>query len=170
MAFNLGTQLNIEEITVNKHGDKIFVSPEDSNLFDNYVKCFDFIIKQSNENSAKVEEIEKKYEGKDDTESQIAMAVGISKVNVDFSESAIKAIDDIFGEGTVKKYFREHYEKIQNFLPGVDCFMDFFEQMSPAMEEIFGKLIKGREKASKERMAKYQPQDHKKPQRKSGSK
>lgn len=161
MGFNLSTGLNIEEITLNKQGDKIYVSPEDANLFDNYVKCFDFIVKQSKENNAKVTEIEKKYDGKDNTESEIEMTVELSRVNVEFSEAAIKAIDDIFGNGTVRKYFRDHYENIPSFLPGVDCFMEFFDKMSPAMEEIFGKLIKGREQDSKARMAKYKPQDHK---------
>ena len=165
MAFNLSTELSIEEITLNKHGDKIFVSSEDSALFDNYVKCFDFIVKQSKSKQAEIEEIEKKYDGKEDIESEIEMVVELSRVNVDFANAGIKEIDGIFGDGTVRKYFRDHYEKIESFLPGVDCFMDFFDQMSPVMEHLFGKVVKDREKASKARMAKYQPQDHKRKQK-----
>ncbi len=170
MGFSLETGLNVEEITINKHGDKIFVSPEDTNLFDRFVNCFDFIIKQSKIKDEEVKEIEKKYSGKDDIENEIEMTVEISRVNVGFSNEAVKKIDDIFGDGTVKKYFRDHYEKIPSFLPGVDCFMEFMDKISQIMEKIFEKTIKGREEASKERMAKYQPQDHKKPQRKSTSK
>jgi len=165
MGFNLETGLSVEEITINRHGDKIFVSSEDATLFDRFVNCFDFIIKQSKKRAAEVEEIEKKYAGKDSIENEIEMAVEMSRVNVDFSNEAAKMIDGIFGEGTIRKYFRDHYEKIPSFLPGVDCFMEFLDKISPVMEEVFGKMIKGREEASKARMEKYKPQDHQKPQR-----
>lgn len=170
MGFNLATDLSVEEITVNKHGDKIYISAEDSTLFDRFVNCFDFIIKQSKSKAAELAEIEKKYEGKKDTESEIEMAVEMSRVNVGFSTEAVRTIDGVFGEGTVRKYFRDHYEKIPDFLPGTDCFMEFLDKISPIMEDIFGKMIKGREEASRARMAKYQSQDHKKPQRKGASK
>lgn len=170
MGFNLATDLSIEEITINKHGDKIFISAEDSTLFDRFVNCFDFIIEQSKSKVTELTEIEKKYDGKEDTESKIKMSVEMSRVNVGFSNEAVKMIDGIFGEGTVRKYFCDHYEKIPSFLPGIDCFMEFFDKVSPAMEKIFGKMIKGRKEASRARMAKYQPQDHKKPQRKGTSK
>ena len=170
MGFSLATDLGIEEIAINRHGDKIFISAEDSTLFDRFVNCFDFIIKQSKSRAAELDEIEKKYEGKKDTESEIEMAVEMSRVNVEFSTEAAKTIDGVFGEGTVRKYFCDHYEKIPSFLPGVDCFMAVLDKISPIMEEIFGKVIKGREEASRARMAKYQPQDHKKPQRKGASK
>lgn len=161
MAYSLSTKLGLEEITLNEHGDKIYISADDSALLDNYVKCFDSVLGQANESEKKIAEIEKKYEEKEDVESQILMAVEASRVYVEFSENAAKEIDNIFGDGTVRKYFRDHYEKIPSFLPGVDCFMDFFEQMSPVMEEVFGKTIKNRDEASKARMAKYKPQDHK---------
>lgn len=170
MGFNLATDLSIEEITINKHGDKIFISAEDSTLFDRFVNCFDFIIKQSKSRAAELAEIEKKYVGKEDAESEIEMAVEMSRVNVEFSTEAVKMIDGVFGEGTVQKYFCDHYEKIPSFLPGIDCFMEFLDKISPIMEDVFGKMIKGREEASRARMAKYQTLDHKKSQRKGTSK
>ncbi|MCM1416682.1 MAG: hypothetical protein NC430_12265 [bacterium] len=170
MGFNLETTLQIEEVTVNKQGDKIYISAEDSTLFDRYVKCFDFIVKESKVNSEELTKIENKYEGKEDIESQIEMAVEMSRVNVEFSDKAVKEIDGIFGEGTIRKYFREHYEKIPDFLPGTDCFIDFLENITPVMETIFDRVMKNREAASKARMAKYTPQDHKKPQKKGVSK
>lgn len=161
MGYSLGTSLKIEEVEVNQHGDKIYISGEDSTVFDRFVNCFDFIIKQAKEKEAELVGIEKKYDGKDSVEDEIEMVVEMSRVNVDFSNKAVEQIDGIFGEGTVKKYFRDHYEKIPSFLPGVDCFMDFLEQISPVMEKIFGQTVKNRELASKARMSKYQPQDHK---------
>ncbi len=166
MEYSIGTNLETEEIKINQHGDKIYISAGDSALFDRFVNCFDFIIKESKENESKIFEIENKHEGKDGVEDEIEMIVEMSRVNVGFSNKAVEQIDGIFGEGTVRKYFRDHYEKIPSFLPGVDCFMEFLEQISPVMEKIFERTVKNRELASKARMAKYQPQDHEKPQSK----
>lgn len=165
MAHSIGTTLGYEEVEINTHGDKIHISPDDSAMMDNFVKCFDNIVKMSDECSAKCEEIEKKYAGKDGIENDIAKAVELSSVNVDFSNESIKAIDSIFGDGTVRTYFRDHYENIPNFLPGMACFMDFFTQISPVMEDIFGKTARNIEELSKTKMAKYQPQDHKRPKK-----
>lgn len=166
MGHSIGTTLGYEEVEINTHGDKIHISPDDSAMMDNFVKCFDNIVKMSDECAAKCAEIEKRYAGKEGVDNDIANAVELSSVNVSFSNESVKAIDSIFGNGTVRTYFRDHYEKIPNFLPGMACFMDFFAQMSPVMEDIFGKTVKNINELSKARIDKYMPQDHKKPQRK----
>ena len=91
----------------------------------------------------------------------------MSRVNVDFSKEATVIIDGIFGSDTVKKYFRNIYSEIPDFLPDTDCIIDFFEQITPVIEKLFDRKIEKQKAASKARMEKYQPQDHKKPQRKS---
>lgn len=161
MGHSIETTLRLEEVEINTHGDKISISPDDSAMLDNFVKCFDNIVKMSDENANKIAEIENKYAGKEGVENDIAMAVEISSVNVDFSNKSIAEIDNIFGDGTVRLYFRDHYEQVQNFLPGLACFMDFFTQMSPVMEDIFGKMSKNIDQLSKARMDKYMPKDHK---------
>lgn len=165
MAHSISTTLGYEEVEINTHGDKIHISPDDSAMMDNFVKCFDNVLKMSEECEKKCAEIEKSYAGKEGIENDIAMMVELSGVNVEFSEKSSKEIDNIFGEGTVHFYFRDHYEKIQNFLPGLACFLDFFAQISPVMEDIFGKTARNIEDLSKAKMAKYQPQDHKRPQK-----
>ncbi len=82
-----------------------------------------------------------------------------------FSEEAVRVIDSIFGEDTVKKYFRSIYNEISDFLPDADCIIDFFEQITPPMEKLFNRKAETRELLSKTRMAKYQPQDHQRPRR-----
>lgn len=89
----------------------------------------------------------------------------MSDVNVQFSEEAIRVIDGIFGADTVKKYFCESYEQNSNFLPDSECVMEFFENISPVLEKVFNRKIELQRKASRERMAKYVPQDHKRPKR-----
>ncbi len=158
----------IDEITLNRHGDKIQVSADDASLFDRFAKGYDKIVKMADEMPGKLEAVEKEFDGKED--SDIPKAVSMSRARVDFCEKAIGIIDEIFGEGTAKKSFRDGYEAMPDFLPDEDMFIAFFEKMTPIMEDIFDRKMKRQEKASKARMAKYQLQDHKKSQRRSASK
>lgn len=154
----------VDEITLNKHGDKIQISADNASLFDKFANGYDKIIKMADEMPGKLEAVEKEFEGKED--SDIPKAVSMSRVRVDFCEKAIGIIDEIFGDGTAKKSFRDGYETMPDFLPDEDLFIAFFEKMTPIMEDIFNRKMERQQKASKARMAKYQPQDHKKPQRK----
>ena len=85
----------------------------------------------------------------------------MSRVNVGFSKEAVAVVDGILGEGAVKKHFRSIYEEIPEFLPDADCFIAFLEELTPIMEKLFDRKLERQQKASKDRMAKYQPQDHK---------
>lgn len=158
----------IDEITLNKHGDKIQISADDATLFDRFANGYDKIVKMADEMPGKMETVEKEFDGKED--SDIAAAVSMSRVRVDFCKKSIGIIDEIFGEGTAKKSFRDGYEAIPDFLPDEDMFIAFFEKMTPIMEDIFNRKMERQEKASKARMSKYHPQNHKKPQRGSASK
>lgn len=158
----------VDEIILNKHGDKIEISADNVSLFDKFANGYEKIVKIADEMPGKLETVEKEFEEKED--SDIPKAVSMSRVRVDFCEKAIGIIDEIFGEGTAKKSFRDGYEAMPDFLPDEDMFIAFFEKMTPIMEDIFNRKMERQEKASKARMAKYQPQDHKKPQRRSVSK
>lgn len=149
----------VDEITLNKHGDKIQISADDASLFDRFANGYDKIVKMADEMPGKLEAVEKEFEGKED--SDIEKAVAMSRVRVDFCEKSIGIIDEIFGEGTAKKSFRDGYDTMPDFLPDEDLFIAFFEKMTPIMEDIFHRKMERQEKASKARMAKYQPQDHK---------
>lgn len=151
----------VDEITLNKHGDKIEISGDDAALFDKFANGYDKIVKMADEMPGKLESAEKESAEKDD----IAKAVAMSRVRVEFCEKAIGIIDEIFGEGTAKKSFKDYYDSIPDFLPDEDLFIAFFEKFTPIMEDIFDRKLKRQEKASKERMAKYQPQDHKRKQK-----
>lgn len=150
----------IDEITLNKHGDKILVSGDDANLWDKFCWGYKKIEEMADEVPRKLDEVENKYP---DTGEEINFQriIEISRVRIEFCEGAIAVIDGIFGEGTAKKSFRDYYESIPDFLPDEDKFISFFEVMTPIMEDIFKRKMERSQKASKQRMAKYQPQDHK---------
>lgn len=151
----------LTKIELNEHGDYVAISLDSPVLFDNFVAGYKHIVDLSESVPKQIEEIEKKYEGQDGFTAVMEKTVAISKVNVDFSADATKTIDGIFGDGTTRKYFHDIYEEIPDFIPDADCIIDFFEKISPEMEKLFDKKIKERDRLSKARMAKYQPQEHK---------
>ena len=84
----------------------------------------------------------------------------------EFAVQAEQIMDSVFGEGTTKKFFGDVYEVIPNFVPSEESFMDFFDALNPIIERLSEHKVKLEKLASQKRMSKYQPQDHKKPQKK----
>ena len=150
----------LDEITLNKFGDKIFISADDANLWKRFSDGYKKIEKLENEFGNKADEIEKKYPENDRGQNS-ELFIEASKLKAEFCEKAIDVIDGIFGEGSAKKSFREYYESIPGFIPDEGKFMAFFDVMTPIIEDIFKRKIEKDQKESKQRMAKYQPQDHK---------
>lgn len=147
------------KVELNETGDYIVISADDPKLFDRFVAGFNQIMNMAEEMPKKLNKIEKQYDGKDDFKSVLEKTSAMSKVNVEFSEEAVVIIDGTFGEGTIKKYFAEVYKEIPDFLPDSDCIIDFIEKITPIVEKTFDRKLQSR----KTRMAKYQPQDFKKP-------
>lgn len=154
------------KLVLNNKNEYIMISPDDTAMFDRFATGIRQIVGMADEMPKKLDEIEKQYKGKTDHQSRIEEAIALARENVNFSREAVKIIDGIFGEGTIKKYFRNLYEEIPDFMPGSDCIIDFFEKITPPMEDIFNRKLDARDKLSKQRMNRIQPQDHKKPQRK----
>ena len=153
--YNLELQNDdFDEISLNSQGDKIYVSGDDAALWDRFVKGLEEIQKMKDELP------------EDAGEGEISGASTFSSDRIEFCKKGVSVIDGIFGEGTARKAFRDYYESIPGFLPDEWKFIAFFEVMIPIMEDIFNRKIERSEKEAKKHMAKYQPQDHKKPQRK----
>lgn len=157
--------VSLTKIELNNSGDYITVSADSPTFFDGFAAGYKRIADLADSIPNKLEEIEKKYQGKEDFPSVMDKALEISSVNVGFSKEAAGIVDGIFGADTVKKYFRDVYEEIPNFLPDADCVVSFFEEIAPIIEKVFDRKLERQQKASKARMAKYQPQDHKKPKK-----
>lgn len=151
---------SIDEITLNKFGDKIFVSGDDANLWERFGDGYKKFIELAEKSENKLAELEKKYPA-NDGEPDSDHTLEELKIRTELCESTLHIIDDIFGEGTAKKSFREQYEAIPEFLPDEDKLTAFFDVMTPIMEDIFKRKAERSREASKKRMGKYQPQDHK---------
>ena len=84
----------IDEITLNKHGDKIQISADNASIFERFANGYNNIGRMADEMSNKLDEIEKEYASKEDV--NIPKAVSMSKVRTDFCKRAIEIIDDVF--------------------------------------------------------------------------
>lgn len=161
-----GSDVDILRLEVNGDGECIVLSADDTALFDRFASGLMHIAEMSDATAKKIGEIEKQYDGQEGYRADMDRAIAISRENVAFSKETVEVVDGIFGEGTVKKVFRDTYKVIPDFLPSASLFTNFFEQITPYMEKLFDRKLSVQKQLSKERMDRYQPQDHKKPARK----
>lgn len=139
------------KIELNNMGDYIEISTADTGLFDRFVGTYRQIVNAAKDLPRRYGEIEKVrvipgHENK---------TVEKIRANVRFYEESAEKIDLVFGQGTLKKYFREHYEKIPDFMPRTEYFIDFFEQMVPVLEKLFGRKVDERDKKAVKSMSQY---------------
>lgn len=147
----------IIEIEVNEKGDKIYIPMDDARFYDKFLEMFNNIISSAEAINGRINEIEKEYAGKEDFESKWQRCKKISAENVAFSNCAVEMVEMVFGKDALKKYFADVYEKIPDYLPDTDGFMDFLEKITPVIDKMFGKKTQ-RKIIDKSKMSKYQPQ------------
>lgn len=142
-------RVQITKVYIGGGDDFIYVSGNDISIIDRFLDA-------GNKLESLAEEMEKKSpEGE---ERDITKEIEERK---EFSEKAAAIMDGVFGEGTTRKFFGDVYAVIPNFQPDLECFLDFWDSLIPVIERLSEHKIKLEKLASKQRMAKYQPQDHK---------
>lgn len=139
------------KIELNDMGDYIEISTADTGLFDGFVETYRQIAGAAKDLPRRYKEIEKVHV----IPGHENKTVEKIRANVRFYEESAEKIDLVFGQGTLKKYFSEHYEKIPDFMPGTEYFIDFFEQMAPVLEKLFGRKVDKRDKADILSMSRY---------------
>lgn len=131
------------------NGEKITVSGNDISIIERFEVARE-------ELEALADDLEKK-------ESEGKSAKEKIEQRREFSEKAAEIMDNVFGKGTTRKYFGDIYESIPDFCPDVECFMDYWNSLIPVIERLSDHKVNLEKLASRRRMGKYQPQDHKKP-------
>lgn len=145
----IDNRVQLTKVYVGGGDDFIVVSGNDISIIDRFIDA-------GNNLEALAAEMEKK-EAKTD-EKNYGKQIDERKY---FSEQATKIMDGVFGEGTTRKFFGDVYAVIPNFQPDLECFLDFWDSLIPVIERLSEHKVKLEKLASKQRMAKYQPQDHK---------
>lgn len=124
------------KLELNDYGDYVVVSPSDDALFERFTAGSKQVADMADSVSRELEIINRKCEGNADFDAVCEELEKAAKIRIQNSKGTIKIIDGIFGEGTVRKYFRKFYEQDSNFLPSVEYFTDFFDQITPAMKQL----------------------------------
>lgn len=129
------------------NGDHIFVSGNDISIIERFLVAGEEI-------EALIGEMEKFDSGEKDYQEAI-------EGRKHFSDRAAEIMDGVFGEGTTRKFFGDVHGLIPNFQPDLECFIDFWDSLIPVVERLSEHKVKLEKLASRQRMAKYKPQDHK---------
>ncbi len=160
----ISSRVKVTKISLNSKGDYIAVIADDPKCFARFAAGFKQVADMAERAKENIAAIEEKYRDRQGFEADVEKVLEMSKESVRFSEEAERAVDFIFGEGTLRKYFSDIYEEIPDFTPDADSILDFFDQIMPIMEGIF-KRKTGTRKAQ---MEIYSPQDHKTPLKDNG--
>lgn len=131
------------------NGASITVSGNDISIIDRFLYAGEQL-------EALTDEMEKKEAEIDEKDYRKAI-----EERKHFSVKATEIMDYVFGEGTTRKFFGDVYAVIPDFQPDLECFLDFWDSLIPVVERLSDHKVKLEKLASKKRMAKYVPQDHK---------
>lgn len=131
-----GNAKGLFKIELNDQGDYITVPMGDDAFFDCFARGCKQIWGMSNGVCKKLKKTERKYKNREDLAATLEKIEETAKVNAQFSKNATSIIDNIFGEGTIRTYFQKFYEEDPDFVPNVECFTDFLNQITPVMKKL----------------------------------
>lgn len=154
-------RVQLTKVYLGSGDDFIVLSGNDISLFDKFLAAGDNIISLSNAMEESIKEIKNKISENDNQFSEVSEIIEERKK---FSEEAANIMDSVLGENATKKFFGDVYKEIPDFLPDVECFLDFFDSLIPVIEKLSGHKEKLEKLANRQRIGKYQPQDHKRKQ------
>lgn len=149
------------EITLNSAGETTHISSDDDSFLDKFASYYDKICELADQFEKDADE-HAKYEPADESDKR-KKDIEMIRKKVTFSKEISKITDDLFGADTVRKLFKESFDHIPDFSPSAESIIVFYENIKTDLEQVFGEKIKTKQEASKERMDKFIPQDHKKP-------
>ncbi|MCX4339996.1 MAG: hypothetical protein OSJ72_10165 [Lachnospiraceae bacterium] len=144
----------LTKVYVGSGNEFILLSGNDISMIDRFVAAGDDL-------EALVLDLEQKEKGIGEKEHR-----KMAELRLEFSQKATEIMDGVLGSGSTRKFFSDVYESIPDFMPDIEAFMDFWDSLIPVIEKLSDHKVKLEKLASRRRMERYQPQDHKKPQRK----
>ena len=137
------------KVFLNDGDDFIIINPADSSFIDKFAQFMAWIDEKSAELNKIAKDADEKYEGrpviKEDGENiivdteQLQLFTGL---RTDLYKECAERIDQLFGEGTLRKYFKEFYDINPDFIPDEDCINDFLENIKPAVDAAYGTRAK----------------------------
>jgi hypothetical protein len=136
---------NILKVYVNEYDDFILLDAGDAMFMDRFVQFLQFVEDNNEALKVKEKEYNEKYHEKPlvtenedgDAEVDVEQLLTLTGIKTAIYKEYCEKIDTLFGQGTIKKYFRLSYEINPDFVPDEDCIADFIEQITPAIEKAY---------------------------------
>jgi len=157
MSYSIGKKLteNLVKVTVNDFGDYIMLDPADASFQTRYINLLKWVEEKQKELGKLAEEKDKQYEGRQiitqdedgNSEIDLEQLSDLVEIQTKFYRECEEQINALFGQDTLKKYFRVSYEVNPGFLPDEDCIADFLEEITPVLNEVYNarfERVKGR--------------------------
>lgn len=133
---------NIVEIKANKYGDVIKIDASDRSTVDRFANLIRRIDSLSAEYAEKEKALNEKYANTvpadgDTYEVDVNQIVDRSRLCVESINDVIKEFEKVFGDGCIRKAFRESYELNGDFIPDEYAISEFLDAMIPIMADIY---------------------------------
>lgn len=146
---NGGLQEDLLKVIVNDDGDAIYINPNDGTFIDRFGKFLGWLDIKTKELEKIGEEKSKQYDGREiftqDEEGETVVDIDQLLELTDIQTGALREIsaeiDSLFGQDTLRKYFKVFYEINPDFIPDAECINDFLEQIIPAVNQAYNTRI-----------------------------
>lgn len=141
---------NIAKVYLNSKDDFIYIDEKDTSIFDRFAAFLNWLDEKGNEITSKEKELEQLY-GKDIitrndagevTDVNVEAFIAFSKFRTETYQEAADQLDKIFGQDTIRKYFRTSYEINPGFTPDDECIYDFLDEITPILNELYSDRAK----------------------------
>lgn len=149
LKLNGGIQQDLLKVIVNDNDEYIYINPNDGTFLDRFGRFLAWLEEKTVELEKLGNEKAKKYNGKaivteneeGDTEIDIEQLLDFTSIQLEALTEISSKIDSLFGQDTLKKYFRAFYEINPEFIPDADCINDFLNQIIPAVNTAYDARI-----------------------------
>ena len=128
----------VKRIEVNDDGDYITLSLSDNDFLNRFFALYENSQKMANEFSSSEAQIREKYQG--DAETIYSCLREVLSIYTEAGKNMMSEVDNLFGAGTCQKVFGD-------ITPSFELYYDFFEQLTPYLQEFA--------KEKTQRMSKY---------------
>lgn len=158
VRLNSGIKEDLLKVIVNDDDECIYLNPNDSTFMDRFAKFLSWLDVKSRELEKIGEDKAKQYEGKDlvseDGDIDIDQLLEMTDIQLGAVKEISEEVDKLFGQDTLKKFYKPYYSINPEFVPDADCINDFLEQIIPQInvaynarvQRIQSKYNKGRRK------------------------
>lgn len=139
----------------------IVVSGNDASIYLKFVNARKKFLSLADALESEELKIKENYKGDENAEISDEDEERILGLYRNLSDESEKIMDGVFGEGTTRKFWKDVYEVIPDFVPKVEAWMDYFDSLIPVAERLSDHSERLEKLSSMKRMAKYAPQDYK---------